>query len=62
MKNLKNIKQISTTTIHVNSVISLIITALCKDGTIWVKKGTNDWICVNEINWGLGELVKPSLC
>jgi hypothetical protein len=50
MKNLKNIKQISTTTIHVNSVISLIITALCKDGTIWVKKGTNDWICVNEIN------------
>jgi hypothetical protein len=44
MKNLRDIIQISTTTIFPY----LVITALCGDGTIWVKKGTEDWVCFND--------------
>lgn len=48
MKNLRDIIQISTTTITNSIYTYLVITALCGDGTIWVKKGTEDWICVND--------------
>jgi hypothetical protein len=50
MKKLDNINQISTTIINNSSITYLIITALCNDGSVWVKKGTEDWFCVNEKN------------
>lgn len=50
MKNLKNIIQISTTTMANSFKIYLVITALCSDGSVWIKKGNDDWECINQIN------------
>lgn len=49
MKNIKGVKQISTSTITNGQNIYIVTVALCEDGSIWYKKGEfTEWICINE--------------